>query len=191
MGRGGIEVEVQFLYVFAVISLEVCEAEEAFFQYGVAAIPEGQREAEPAFPVGDAEDAVLAPAVCAASCVVVREVFPAVAIRGVVFADGCPFSFGEVGSPSFPVFFSPVIFSEASGLRIDCFDIFHNVSPRMGGGIMAVYTKGQGSPRSQKSLRRCHRATLSFQSAVARQVFSPTSFRLDPFTLVERNGKAK
>ena len=72
-----VEVEVALLHVLAVVALGAGQAEEPLLEDRVAAVPEGQGEAEPALAVGDAQQAVLAPAVGAAAGVVVREVVPA------------------------------------------------------------------------------------------------------------------
>ena len=75
-GRG-IEVEITLLDVLAVIALGAGEAEQALLQDRVAAVPQRQREAQPAFAVADAQQPVLAPAIGAAARVVVRKVIPA------------------------------------------------------------------------------------------------------------------
>jgi len=113
VGGRGVEVVIEFLDVFAVVAFGVGEAEEAFLEDGVLFVPEGEAEAEAALAVGPAEEAVLAPAVGAGAGVVVGKVFPAGAVGGVVFADGGPLAFGEVGSPAFPVFFAVGVFGEA------------------------------------------------------------------------------
>ena len=76
MRRRGIEVGVIFLHVLAVISLFSGEPEKAFFQDGVAAVPQRQRKAKVLMAVADAGDAVFAPAVGARAGLVVREVVP-------------------------------------------------------------------------------------------------------------------
>jgi hypothetical protein len=55
MGRGGVEVEPGFLDVLAVIAFGVGEAEEAFLEDRVAAVPKGWGEAQPALTVGKPE----------------------------------------------------------------------------------------------------------------------------------------
>ena len=75
-----VEVEVILLDVFAVIALFAGEAEEAFFEDGVAAIPEREREADLLMTVADAGDAVFVPAVSARAGVVVGKVFPGRAV---------------------------------------------------------------------------------------------------------------
>jgi hypothetical protein len=98
-----VEVEVVFLDVLAVIALVVGQAEEALLEDRVAAVPEGQSEAEVLEAVAEAGQAVLVPAVGAAAGVVVREGGPGVAVGAVVLADGAPGAFGDVGSPVSPL----------------------------------------------------------------------------------------
>ena len=71
MGRRAVEVEVVLLDVLAVVALAVGQAEQAFLEDRVLAVPEGQGEAEPLLVVGDAGQAVLAPAVGARAGLVV------------------------------------------------------------------------------------------------------------------------
>jgi len=80
VGGGGIEVEVLLLHVLAVIALVIRETEEALFQDGIAAVPKGEREAEPPFTVADAQQAVLAPAIGPAPRVIVGKIRPARAV---------------------------------------------------------------------------------------------------------------
>src|SRR4030095_4435108 len=103
MGGRRVEVEVVLLHVLAVIALVAVETEEAFLQDRVAAVPEGQREAEPPVVIADPGDAVLAPPVRARPRVVVREGLPDRAVGAVVLADGSPLTRGQVRTPSFPV----------------------------------------------------------------------------------------
>ena len=65
--RRGVEVEVVLLDVLAVVALAVGQAEQPLLEDRVLAVPQGQREAELLLVVGDAGEAVLAPAVGAAS----------------------------------------------------------------------------------------------------------------------------
>jgi hypothetical protein len=113
VSRSGVEVVVEFLDVFAVVALGVGEAEEAFFKDGIFFVPEGEGEAEALLAIAEAGEAIFAPAVGAAAGVVVGEVFPGVAVWGVVFADGAPLAFGEVRTPAAPFGFGGVGFGEA------------------------------------------------------------------------------
>jgi hypothetical protein len=69
--RGGVEVVVALLDVLAVVALGPGEPEQPLLEDGVGGVPEREGEAEPALAVGDAEEAVLAPAVAAGAGVVV------------------------------------------------------------------------------------------------------------------------
>ena len=103
VGRGGVEVEVILLDVLAVVTLDAAEAEEAFLEDRVPAVPERQREAEPLVVVRDAGEPVLAPSVGARTRVVVGEGFPGRAVLRVVFAHRAPLAFAQVGAPALPV----------------------------------------------------------------------------------------
>ena len=100
--RRGVEVEVVLLDVLAVVALGAGQAEQPLLEDRVAPVPERQREAEPPLVVGDAEQAVLAPAVGARAGVVVREVVPGRAVWRVVLAHGAPLALGQVRPPAPP-----------------------------------------------------------------------------------------
>src|SRR5262249_30627295 len=102
VGRGAVEVEVVLLDVLPVVALAVGQAEQALFEDGVLAVPEGQGEAEALLIVGDAGQAVLAPAVGAGAGLVVGEVVPGVAAVAVVLAHGPPLPLAEVRAPLLP-----------------------------------------------------------------------------------------
>ena len=115
MRRRGIEVVVALLHVLAVVALGVGQPEEPFFQERIAAVPEGQGEAQAALAIGDAQQAVFAPAIGPAAGLIVGEVAPAVAVRRVVFADRGPLPFGQVRAPAFPICLALGIFGQALG----------------------------------------------------------------------------
>ena len=69
--RRAVEVEVVLLDVLAVVALAVGQAEQPLLEDRVLAVPQGQREAEPLLVVGDAGQAVLAPAIGARAGLVV------------------------------------------------------------------------------------------------------------------------
>ena len=104
VGRGGVEIEIIFFNIFAVIALRAGEAKEAFLQDGVAAIPKGQRETDHLMAVANAANAVFTPAIGAAIGMVEGKIVPGGAIGAVIFADGAPLAVGEIGSPALPVF---------------------------------------------------------------------------------------
>src|SRR5207247_2810553 len=88
--RRRIEIEVVLLHVLAVVRLAVGEAEQPFLDDGILSVPQRYREAEPLLVVGDAREAVLAPAVGARPRLIVAEVIPRNAALAVVFANGRP-----------------------------------------------------------------------------------------------------
>ena len=90
VGGGIVNVEIIFLDVFAVVALVPRQAEEAFLKEGVPAVPEGQGETETLVVVGNAEDAVLAPAVSPGPGLGVGEIVPGIPVRTVVLAHGAP-----------------------------------------------------------------------------------------------------
>ena len=68
-GRAG-QVIHHVLDVFTVIALGIAEAEEAFFQNGILAVPEHRGETEQALLIAVAEQPVFAPAISAQMAVV-------------------------------------------------------------------------------------------------------------------------
>ena len=113
-GRGrGVEIVVTLLDVLAMVALGVAQAEEAFLEDRIAAIPQGQGEAKAALPVGQAQQAIFAPAVSPAAGVVVGKIIPAVSTGGIVLPHRAPLALGQVGSPAFPVPGTPGILRQA------------------------------------------------------------------------------
>src|SRR5262249_44141216 len=100
-GRG-VEVEVVLLHVLAVVALAVGETEEALLQDRVGAVPQREGEAQLLLVVGEARQAVLAPAVRARPRLVMGEVVPGVAIGAVVLAHGAPLALAQVWAPLAP-----------------------------------------------------------------------------------------
>ena len=109
-----IEIVIILLDVFAVVPLLVRQAEEALLEERVAAVPQGQGEAEVLESVAEAGQPVLVPPIGAAPGVVVGEVIPGRAVGAVVFADGPPRPFGQVGTPAFPVGTSGLAVAQAA-----------------------------------------------------------------------------
>lgn len=99
MGGGGIEVVVAFFDVFAVIALVTAEAEQAFFEDGIASIPENRGKAHQALVIAPPLKAIFAPAVGAEAGVIVREGPPTKPAFGIVFAHGSPLAFAEEWAP--------------------------------------------------------------------------------------------
>src|SRR5207249_1535182 len=74
MRRRGVEVEILLFHILAVISLRIAQTKKALFQNRVATIPKRQRKTKSALAVAPAEQAIFAPAIRAATRVVVREI---------------------------------------------------------------------------------------------------------------------
>jgi hypothetical protein len=101
--RSAVEIEVVFLCVFTVVALAVGEAEEPFLENWILAVPEGQREAQALFVIGNAGDAILAPAVSARAGLIASKEIPGVTAFAIVLAHRSPLSLTEVGPPLLPV----------------------------------------------------------------------------------------
>src|SRR5215469_1253094 len=110
--RSGIQIEIAFLDIFAVIALVAGEAEQAFLEDGVLAIPHGEGKADQLMAIADATDAVFSPAIGPCVGLIEGKGFPRRAVGAVVLADRTPLAFGKVGSPAFPVFFALAGFFE-------------------------------------------------------------------------------
>ena len=102
MRRSAVEIEVVLLDILAVIALAVGQSEQAFLEDRVLAVPQGHGKAETLLVVGNPGQPVFAPAVGARSGLIVREVVPGVAALAVIFADGSPLPFAQIGPPFFP-----------------------------------------------------------------------------------------
>ena len=98
-----VEIEVVLLDVLAVVAFGSCESEETFFQNGIAAVPERDREADELMAIANARQAVLVPAVGVRTRVVVGKVGPGASVRAVVFTDRAPGALADVRPPPFPV----------------------------------------------------------------------------------------
>ncbi len=116
-GRGGVQVPPTFLYVLAVVALRVGQPKGPFFHNGVAAVPQGESEADQLAVVADTGHAVLVPAISARNRLPPRKVVPRIAVGRVVLAHGAPCSFGQVGTPFSPRHLVNIGFSEPSPFR--------------------------------------------------------------------------
>jgi hypothetical protein len=102
--RRRVEIEPAFLDVFAVIAFVTGQTVQAFLEDRVVLVPERDGEAEPALAIGDAEQAIFAPAIGAAARVIVRKRFPnRVAAVRVILPHRRPLAFGEIRSPALPI----------------------------------------------------------------------------------------
>src|SRR5439155_8239008 len=113
MCRRGVEIVVKFLGVLAVIALAVCQTKEPLLQNRVLAVPKRKRETKTLLIVADAGQTVFAPAIRTAAGMIVRQVFPCVAVRAVIFTHCAPLAFREVRTPEFPVFLPGGVLFEA------------------------------------------------------------------------------
>src|SRR5208283_2637215 len=100
----GIEVEVVLLYIFAVISLLACQPEHAFFQDGVAAVPECQSETDHLVAVAQATNPVFSPPIGPGVGVFKGKGLPGAAVFAVILPDRAPLAFRKVRPPALPMF---------------------------------------------------------------------------------------
>src|SRR5205823_8210632 len=98
--------------IFAVISLRTSQSKEPFFEDGVSPIPKRQCKAKPAFPIRDAQQAVLTPAISPAARVVVSEIIPALPIGRVILPHRGPLTFCQIRPPPFPIFCARAVFCQ-------------------------------------------------------------------------------
>ena len=103
MRGGAVQIVVTLLNVLSMIALIARQAEEPFFQDRIAPVPHGYGEADVLMPVADSRDTILVPPVGPGSRVIVRKIFPGVAIRAVVLADRSPGALAEVRAPALPM----------------------------------------------------------------------------------------
>ncbi len=116
--RGRVQIEVVLLQVFPMIALAIGQPKSSLLQNRVCFVPEREGEAQTSLAVADPQQSVFAPTIGSASRMIVREVFPASAILGIVLADRSPLPLREVGAPSLPVFFAPRVLAEPMPLSV-------------------------------------------------------------------------
>ncbi|MGC4089204.1 MAG: hypothetical protein QM756_15230 [Polyangiaceae bacterium] len=114
--RRSVQVVVELLDVLTVIAFRPGQAEQALLQDGVAFVPQREREAQARLAVTNAEQAIFAPAVGAAARLIVGEVVPALAVRGVVFTHRAPLALGKVRAPALPILDAPGVLTQALAL---------------------------------------------------------------------------
>ena len=117
VGRHRVEVVVELLDVLAMIALAVAQAEHALLQDRVLAVPQRDGQAQVLLGVAKPADPVLAPAIGAAACLVMRQVVPGVAIGAVVLAHRAPLALAHIGAPFAPGLPARVGFLQALALR--------------------------------------------------------------------------
>ena len=100
--RQVVEVEVVLLNVLAVVALVSGKPEEALFENRIFAVPQRERKAEVLVEVGDAGNAVFAPAVRARASMIVRQILPGASLAAVILANRAPLALAEVGTEKAP-----------------------------------------------------------------------------------------
>ncbi len=102
MSRRAVEIEVQLLYVLAVIALLIRQSKEPLLDDRIMPVPERERHAPVERVVAESGDPVFTPTVHAAARVIVREVVPRRAVFAVVLTDGTPLTLAQIGPPAAP-----------------------------------------------------------------------------------------
>src|SRR5208337_553425 len=90
VGRRAVEIPPVLLGILAVVALRTSEPEDPLLQDRVAAVQEGEREAQPLLVIADPAEPVLVPAVHPRPGVVMREPVPRLAVLAVVLSHRPP-----------------------------------------------------------------------------------------------------
>src|SRR5262245_29796339 len=106
MSRSGIEVEIIFLDILAMVTFRTRETEETFFEDRIVLVPQRQRKTDELLPITNTAESIFVPTIGSGARMIMRKIVPCRAIRAVVFADSAPGAFAEVWSPTFPVDFT-------------------------------------------------------------------------------------
>ena len=122
---GGIEVEVVFLDILAAVALRAGQPERALLEERITSVPQRQRQAQELVLVGNAAEAVLAPAIGARAGVVVRQEIPGIAVGAVVLSHRTPRPFRQVRSPQAPVLLADTVIFESLAFRVEGSAIAH------------------------------------------------------------------
>src|ERR1700759_4395911 len=110
MGWCAVEVIIEFLDVFPMITLGISHSKQSLLEDRVAAVPQSERQAPIQVLVAEPTNPVLAPAIGAAARMIVREIFPGSAIFAVILANSAPLALAEVRPPTPPVLAVPYLF---------------------------------------------------------------------------------
>ncbi len=116
--RRRVEVRIDLLDVLAVVALRPAQPEQPLLQDRIDPVPERQGQVQPSELVADPEEPILAPAVGARPGVVMRQVGPRRAVRGVVLPHGAPLAIREVWTPASPRDPGVARLAQPSSLRI-------------------------------------------------------------------------
>src|SRR5262249_24041105 len=113
-----VEVKIVLLDVFAVIPLQVGQAEHPLLEDRILLIPERESQADILLVIAEPGQAVLVPAIGAAAGVIMRKVVPGIPIGAVVFADRSPRALAHVWAPAFPVGFCCIVLQQSVSLGV-------------------------------------------------------------------------
>ena len=123
--RGGVEVEVVLLDVLAAVALRAGQPERALLEERITSVPQRQSQAQELVLVGNAAEAVLAPAIGARAGLVVRQEIPGIAVGAVILAHRTPGPFREIGAPEAPILLADAVIFESLAFRIEGSAIAH------------------------------------------------------------------
>src|SRR5579863_8644478 len=100
--RQSIQIVVELLDVFAVISFSVRETEKTLLQEGIAAVPKSDAHANSELVVGVSGKSVFAPTIGATAGVLVRQILPSRTVGAIILTHRSPLPFAEIGAPESP-----------------------------------------------------------------------------------------
>ena len=124
MRRSAVEIEVgPSFHVLAVIAFAAGQTKQALLENCIAAVPQGQGEADALVAIADSCEAILIPSVGPGSRLIVRKVVPCGATGAVVLENRPPGSLAQIRSPAFPVLYPAAGLIQARGFRRDVHDI--------------------------------------------------------------------
>ena len=103
MRRRRVEIIVELLDVFAVVPLGTCQPKQPFLHDGIAAVPEADAKAKQLLVVTEASNAVLAPSVGPAACVVMWQIVPRGTVGAVVLPHRAPLPLAHVRPEATPL----------------------------------------------------------------------------------------
>ncbi len=101
MRWSAIQVKIIFLDVLAVVSLAVSQTEKPLFYDWVFPVPQGEGKTKDLLVIGNAAEAILAPAVSTGASLVMGEEVPSVTRFAVVLTYSTPLPLTQIGPPLF------------------------------------------------------------------------------------------
>ncbi len=93
MGRGVVQVIVDFLDIFTMVAFGVGQSEQTLFQNGVTAIPQSDGKADMLVAIADAGQAVLVPSINTTAGVIMGKVVPGFHVVAIILSDRAPGAF--------------------------------------------------------------------------------------------------